>query len=260
MIKHLLWTVLSLDDKVNILLHVERPRLLLCGDSLEKLDIIRDWVYEKTILAGEKDLYSDAKPEKFLEMLVNNEEIDYGYYCGGIAKTLSQVYEIMGYNAYCLDLAVISDNEVLASHVVTLVYVDERWIIEDATFNITYLNENKEHMDIITLREAFLSGETIITAHGKTMFRRMISSSETYSGSYELQSENKHIYKKDGTLFYMLNVDLNNYLQTQLSEKAVEFICNEGYEINEATLYMYPYAIWGSQSDALLDLRERLGL
>lgn len=251
---------MPLSGRVMITLYTEHPELLLYGDSPKKLDIIRDWVYENTVLAGGKDLYSDADPEQFLDLLVNNQDIDYGYYCGGIAKTLNQVYNIMGYNACCLDLAVISDNEVLASHVVTLVYVDERWIIEDATFNITYLNENKEHMDIITLREAFSSGETIITAHGKTMFRRMISSSETYGGSYELRSENERVYKKDGTLFYMLNVDLNNYLQTQLSERTVEFICDEGYEINEATLYMYPYAIWGNQSDALQDLREGLGL
>lgn len=257
---HLIWSFLPLSSRVIITLYAERPQLLLCRDILERLDIVRDWVYEKTVLAGEKDLYSDANPEQFLELLVNNQDIDYGYYCGGIAKTLRQVYDIMGYNACCLDLAVISSNEVLASHVVTLVYVDESWIIEDATFNITYLNESKKHMDVLKLRETFLSGETILTVHGETMFRRMLSTSETYGGSYELQSENGRIYKKNGTLFYMLNVDLNNYLQNQLSEKTIDFICEEGYEINEATLYMYPYAIYGSQSDALRDLRKSLGL
>lgn len=257
---HLIWSFLPLSGRVIITLYAERPQLLLCSDILERLDIVRDWVYEKTVLAGEKDLYSDANPEQFLELLVNNQDIDYGYYCGGIAKTLCQVYDIMGYNACCLDLAVISSNEVLASHVVTLVYVDESWIIEDATFNITYLNESKKHMDVLKLRETFLSGETILTVHGKTMFRRMISSFETYEGSYELQNENERINLKNGKFFYLLNVDLNNYLQYQLSEKAVDIIIEDGYEINEATLYMYPYAIWGGSGNALQDLRIALGL
>lgn len=244
----LTWKNLSLENKIKLTIIKDRPQMLICKDEEEKLDLIRDWVYENTVMAWEKGCYSDDSAEQYLSMLMKGEYIEYGYYCGGIAAVLKYIYTCMGYEACSLDLAVFQQDQVLASHVVTLVYVEEKWIIEDATFNITYTDMAGEHLDIQSLRESFLSGDEFCVEHGRTMFRPCIYPSlEHIKQSTEIEvyeKKDNHFWERNGRYFDLINTDINRYFERQLPEEVLFIFAEDGYDINEAILYMYPYDIY----------------
>lgn len=264
----IIWGNLSLENKIMFIIIKDRPQLLVCRDDEEKLDIVRDWVYENTIMACGVECYSDGGAEQYLSDLVRKNPIEYGYYCGGIADVLSYIYVCMGYEACILDMAVSQEDNVLASHVVTLVYVEGKWIVEDATFNVTYTDIMGEHIDICTLRENLGLGADICVKHGRTMFRPCIYSSLDYmekyisAGLYDV--EENIVFEKNGRYFGMTNVNITRYIEQGLSESVLTIFTEDGYKVNEAVLYMYPCGIWtpsnakNSVIERCLELRQIL--
>lgn len=56
---------------------------------------------------------------------------------------------LLGYPAVSLDMAVFDESgKAIASHVVTLVLWEEKWIVEDAFFNLSYADENEDILDV----------------------------------------------------------------------------------------------------------------
>ncbi len=256
----LLWKITPLKYKLLVTLYIDRPQLLMCKDDVDRLDIVRDWVYENVPFAWNGDTYREEEPDHLLEKIVNHQDIDFGYYCGWTAQLLYRVYEIMGYSACCLDMAIAERDNILASHVVTLVYVDESWIVEDATFNITYTDGQGNHLDVVDLKEYYMTGSEYAVYHGDTLYKQMIFADDSYISYYDLQSGKEDAYKKNGKYYYTVNMDINKNLQFGMPE-AIGLLKRNGYEINEAVWYAFPYDIYFCPETETGDLlKKRLNL
>ena len=83
--------------------------------------------------------------------LYNNGEPIGGFYCGGTNYALASLYKLLGYDALTVDLAVLDEGTVVESHVVALVELNNRWIVEDAYFNVEYRDANNKLLDISSL-------------------------------------------------------------------------------------------------------------
>ena len=77
---------------------------------------------------------------------------------------------------------------VVGSHVVTLVKLEDKWVIEDATFNLTYKQEG-EHISIQELIERVKTRkiESIEVEVGTERYKRACFSEPRYEGDYLLK-------------------------------------------------------------------------
>lgn len=119
------------------------------ADQYEKLSILRNYVYTTALSAKSKEehidfydsrIYANDYSNMVYNLLntYNNGEPIGGFFCGGTNFTLACLYSLLGYDSLTLDMAVIDNDKVVESHVVALVEIDNKWIIEDAYFNVEY--------------------------------------------------------------------------------------------------------------------------
>lgn len=239
----LIWKNAPLKTKLLVTLYIDRPDLLVCQDQFGRIDIIRDWVYENVPFAWNGETYQEEAPDLLLEKIVNRQDIDFGYYCGWTAQLLYRVYEIMGYSACCLDMAITEGDNILASHVVTLVYMEGNWIVEDATFNVTYTDIQGNHLDVAQLKDYYMNGSKYVVNHGKTLYKKVIFADELYEGYYDLQSGKEKVYINNGKYYSLVHMDINKNLQYGMPD-AIDLLIKNGYEINEAVWYAFPYDVY----------------
>lgn len=90
------------------------------ANSEEKLGILRNYVYSNTLHAKNGDVYLDVWDERLISEYFsqyvynllntyNNGKPIGGYYCGGTNWTLARLYNLMGYDAVTLDMAVLDN-------------------------------------------------------------------------------------------------------------------------------------------------------
>lgn len=156
--------------------------------DFEKTNLLRDWAYANTVFG--EDCFSDYyKPENstiqnFVSLTEKFQNFELSAYCGGVSIYLALVYNVFGYEAMSLDSAVFSeDNMAMCSHVVTLCKIldgnqDEKWIVQDATFNRTYVDADGTPLDIFELLNMLKEerDEDIYYIFGNTQGRRVVSS------------------------------------------------------------------------------------
>lgn len=189
------------------------------GDELEYLHAVREWVFSNTMLAGTGDYYKDryweGKGERgtreYYENMYNAWKRE-GYYCGGMAAWLSEIYEALGYWSYTIDFAVCNEaGDVLASHVMTLVKYQNKWIVEDPTFNCSYTDERGNILDIREIQRRVEMKEIVKCMSGSVNTKWLISASPTYEGIYECVGS----YAENGIYFYLIQMDADVLLNSQ---------------------------------------------
>lgn len=117
------------------------------GDDFTIVSAVRQWAYERIDRAGEESLtldanYNEAWNERgWVNLFQALEDDEGGFYCGGAATMLAEIYRALGYDATVFNFGE-PRNE--ATHVVTLVYIisNGRPIlsIQDAYFGYTILD------------------------------------------------------------------------------------------------------------------------
>lgn len=126
-------------------------------DATQLLDDIRDYVYTQLEWACSERYHPDVREQIFgtdkmweerLYELCLPETIESAGYCGGTAYVLSAIYNLLGYKSCTLDMVVLDTEEkVVNSHVVTLVFTEGEWLVEDPSFNLTFMKDGK-HISI----------------------------------------------------------------------------------------------------------------
>lgn len=220
------------------------------------LDAIRDYAYANLECAGDSDCYKEVREQikqdklpwaKKIYSLMETDTIESVGYCEGTAYVLAAVYNMLGYNSCELDMAVFDENgNVVGSHVVTLVEIDDKWIIEDATFNLT-LMEKGEHLSIESIIEKVKQGENddICVVSGTNVYKRVCFTEPEYDGNYQM---------KLPVEFYPYEFGFYSYLDMEPEEwdaydELYGYFEEEGLEKNILGIYAYPYNIyWPSNS------------
>lgn len=171
-------------NKIKNTFFNECPEYKLCKTEIEKTDIVREWVYRYTGIPYENVPYVTYDTRWYnlfrrlglcnyyiwQELTLYKVRARGGYYCGGMSITLSDMYVFLGYDAAIVDFAVF-DDEVVASHVVTIVFVDDKWIVQDATFNLSYEDEFGRRLAIEEIQQNLLHGKPVNIKRGNLSFR-----------------------------------------------------------------------------------------
>ncbi len=148
---------------------------------------------------------------------------------------------MLGYDALNLDLAVFDDDKVIGSHVVTLVELEGRWIIQDACFNVEYRDQNDELVDLEKMLEYLdeKQDEQIRVVDESNIKKPLLSNIYLVQDAilYDIESpeqleSGQYIYEAEISLSKEPFCDLYSYFE------------NDGYEANQIYLYEYPYALY----------------
>ncbi len=242
-----------------------RPSLQYEKSEFEKVNIICDYVYENTPFAQNsqlvidqmypaKHIYADEMGEyytmEYYRKILNlDDTLGGGYYCGGMAEVLSEIYGVLGYNSCVLGLILKNEEgTIVDGHAVSLVYVDGKWIIEDPTFNVHFVNQKNEAIGIKDLRENIGIGN-ISLEHGDSVLREYISADGNYSGVYDVYGD---CIKKNSFYYYKINTDVDRYKECNYEHwKGV--MEKDGYNIAYESLFMYPTHIYIPKSQKYND-------
>src|SRR5262249_1406472 len=107
--------------------------------KIEKVRALRQYVYQHTPVAwAEKFLIHDQVVDLPLQEAYSLfDKTIGGVWCGGTAIMLSRVFKAAGFSSWLYNFGVIDG----PSHVTTLVEVDGNIIVQDAYFNIEYVDD-----------------------------------------------------------------------------------------------------------------------
>lgn len=124
----------------------------------------------------------------------------------------------------------------------TLVEVEDEWIVEDASFNITYVNED-HHLPIQELiKEAREGNGEVQRIEGSSLYKRGCFEQPVYEGTYPLlESAGFEAYD----MGYYSYVNLKpEFWSTFSDQKLYPYFEKDGYEAAPLSMYAYPYKIY----------------
>lgn len=121
-------------------------------DELDKIDYLRHFVYETANINTDATTYLDSiykdVPLNIYEYYKIFDEDLAGINCGGAADFLSKLYKHFGIENQKFDMGGNSND----SHVVNLVYHNNKWLIRDAFWYLNIINQNtQQEMDYCSL-------------------------------------------------------------------------------------------------------------
>lgn len=222
-----------------------------CSNEGQYLDLVRDFAYERFEMSLDETTKIDAEYYLFKDLrlfykarildMCELDTIQTVGWCGGTAYTLSTLYNILGYNSCCLDLAVFEDDgKYVNSHVVTLVELDGQWIVEDSYFNLTYVIDG-EHVDAIELINKVKEhdAEDISIDYGKSIYKGAITQNENYEKVYPEYYEEDSVNCDMGYLY-----KYNNKPECYNGFLDIEAFDRENLDKNIISYFAYPYDVY----------------
>lgn len=153
----------------------EIPDILNKNSSdFEKLNMIREWVNEQTVWSKkpvDNNLRFSVNEKTSLEMYTLFKSKEVALDCATYTVFLHEIYQLFGYEGYIYDMG----NEHQFRHSVVLVWMNDngkrKLIVEDPSYNLTYVNKNNAPIDFIELLKLIkgkkTSEITILNGGGK---------------------------------------------------------------------------------------------
>jgi len=246
---HIWQTLRSLSPeelKFNII--EELPELYVSLSNNEHIKItklLREYVYNHIIWSNDGlqiRKYCNGSISKLtapqISYLFANKEI--GVLCGGVATYLAKIYNLFGYESSTFNYGIPG----VSTHVVTVVLVQEnnvdKLIFQDATFNFTYLVNNREcsFFEIFKLLMESKAQDIIIE-------KGNISEKVIYFSNNNCGRENIRIYKESGILNEEPVLD-----KTMLSNKTI-FRANGDLDFHSSYLRRHESEILNVLSEEL---------
>lgn len=231
-------------------------------DDFEKTCAIRDWAYKKIIYSGDIDTidieYSTRHTSEWNLMKFNEafEQFRGGGYCGGCAQYLYCVYEALGYDTCTLSLSI---NE-KATHVTTLVYVDDKWIVQDATFNYTIIDEDGIPLSIQEIVRDCAEKKICDMEYsfGDTALRYVVYTNEQDVVPYEKFEPNTlecyPLYEADISVdedyIYLSNMEQPKCFEWQVEDILEDRLVPFGYSADLENLFLFPGGVYGDDRRA----------
>ena len=200
--------------------------------ELEKIDSMREYVYTNSVFANGEELllngfspeiFGLSKKEKVVKMFQLAQNYKGGLYCDGFADMLAMFYQTMGYDSYRVNLNVHGN-----THCVTVVKCNEDWIIEDATFNLSYVMDKTEDTELEKLISnlRYEKGNAVKAVEGCNTDSLAISHStqEEWTSLYPVIDV---IGEKNGCYMYKIDRSVSHY---EMYEEMYPHFIEDGYE------------------------------
>lgn len=227
------------------------------ADSEERIGILRNYVYRAALCAYNQDVYVDVYDDRIysdhfseyvynLLNLYNNGEPIGGFYCGGTNYALASLYKLLGYDALTVDLAVLDEGTVVESHVVALVELNNRWIVEDAYFNVEYRDANNKLLDISSLLNYLdnKQDEQIMVIDDSDIGKTCLSKEKIDQNEFTYLVEN---IRSTQNGYYVFDTEMS--LKAEPFKILYPYFDEDGYKENQIYIFEYPYAVYISFFD-----------
>lgn len=250
------------------------------SSEFEKTCLLRDWAYGHLMYAAEAETQTvfdywvgerDAA-YNFTVLTDAYKNYDGGGYCWGCAAYLSALLATFGFDAVTLDMKLPGAN---ATHAVTLVYLPGNgWIIQDATYNMTYVDETGKPITVQDLMTMLKSGNMDGYRHqfGETRLRYTTMShefgGETSDTVYQPETQNYYPFYStrpivlcDERYVYLIDMRQPGAFEWQIMESLEKTLEPMGYPPKGEYLYLFPVAItvnYAERADGLLAELQRL--
>ncbi len=277
--------VINNEEFMNLLRRIYSERKDLYSDDItdfERVNLVRDWVYENTISAGTNIMHISTEEDtletkniynKLVKIFKMEETNIGGFYCDGFSNSLTYLYQALGYKAASFHLR-LEDMDTTNAHTLTIVQIDVngtlKWIVEDATFNLTYTDENGNALTIDEIQKYLKQGSYKKCQYlfGNVKYRKTISeikkTRETDKGLYKIKS---YDVKANENNRYMYIVQMNIEAYEPMFRSMYPQFIEDGYQEDGRYLYLYPYYInmlgkektWHDELQRLIEILKPSG-
>lgn len=155
--------------------------------------------------------------------------------------TLACLYKLLGYDALTVDLAVLDEGTVVGSHVVALVELNNRWIVEDACFNVEYRDTNNKLVDIRSLLNYLdnKQDEQITVIDDSDIGKTCLSKEKIDQSEFTYLVENIRLTKNG---YYVFNTEIS--LKDEPFKILYPYFVEDGYKENQIYIFEYPCAVY----------------
>jgi hypothetical protein len=215
--------------------------------TLEKVRALRRYVYSHTPMAwAEKFLIHDQVvnlPLKKAYTIFEKEKVG-GVWCGGTAIMLSRVYKAAGFNSWVYNFGAIDG----PSHVTTLVEVDGGIILQDAYFNIEYVDAGMPvpFLELISIiRKRAAPNPQTESSSRVVLFQDLAEAKKV------LGPETNKCQSEIAGVRCSAAISLSHYLDLDEERDLYEFLESRGWPRQFEYLMLYPISVVSMYSDTV---------
>ena len=228
-------------------------------DEVEKVHAIREYVYKYSVFANGEDvllngfsheIFGLTKKEKVVKMFALRNNFKGGLYCDGFADMLTMFYQLLGYDAYRINLDVYGN-----THCLTAVKCADEWLLEDPTFNYCFIAEGAGGIDNIyrILESGRKDGVSIVEGEIKQTYAISFSEPKDWSSLYSIIS---FVDKKHKKNMYLIDRGVSNYAMYDLM---YPYFIEDGYGAHFKYSLLYADdVIWKYGLEDLLFNRKKI--
>jgi hypothetical protein len=215
--------------------------------TLEKVRALRRYVYSHTPMAwAEKFLIHDQVvnlPLKKAYTIFEKEKVG-GVWCGGTAIMLSRVYKAAGFNSWVYNFGAIDG----PTHVTTLVEVDGGIILQDAYFNIEYVDAGMPvpFLELISIiRKRAAPNPQTESSSRVVLFQDLAEAKKV------LGPETNKCQGEIAGVRCSAAISLSHYLDLDEERDLYEFLESRGWPRQFEYLMLYPISVVSMYSDTV---------
>jgi hypothetical protein len=241
------------------------PAFLEQGHTeLEKVIQLRTWAHNKGKFSSEQLLIESHPENRFYsrgpeELYTHFMFETGGAWCGGFAYFLQQIYELLGYESYTVNMGIPGTR---ITHVTTIVriYDEDTSIlsVQDPFFDVTYKDRNGKVLDYFQLLNLITSGsiDKVEVKEGENREIDFIIRSDETLQDYRWFVINPMIKRQFRDRFvYQARVTIVSFDEYF---KATEKLASLGYPPNILSLFILPFNIHRNTDDSWELLEQAL--
>lgn len=230
------------------------PEITNATNDWQRVNLLREWGHSNIDWSSRKALLDQDKSFNFYDKSAVDIFSAFfqdkgGVMCGGTAYSLKKLYQLFGFKAYAYDMG----KPGVMTHVVTLVEIkfqnSVKLVVQDATFDITYADNQGEPLDYFDLLSLLSSHkhEAINIIYGKSEngdFLLHPDDKSQYSQIISLK-DSPFVVLESGLLKFRSRLTLSSF-DRSFGKAIKEFLVKEGHPPDNIYLFLYP--IGGDQT------------
>lgn len=236
-------------EKLREQINNDLPALNEHISDFEKVNLLREWAYSNITASSSSALLAREKNYLFNYSQVHSlfsafSEGKGGAWCYGAAIALMRVYNAYGFNASILDYGKIG----IMTHVVTLVKINhdngQRTVIQDATFNLTYVDPvgapYDYHEFVQVLKERRSDKVRILQGHSRSGYFLLHPGDVKKDYSHIIAEDAKPILTmENGIQKYRSELSLQKF-NNKFGPKINKFLIKKGYPGDPLYFFLFP--------------------
>ncbi len=249
------------DEEIINMILTDIPQLKK-GNQLSEFEIVnalREWVYANVPVVSDTKLLLTTieNTSSAANVPLGRRLYDYknglaGAWCAGTAATLSDIYNLFGFETYKIDYGDIYKNSRKATHAITLVKIKDKdkniLSIQDAYFNQIYVDRLGNPLDYFEMLELLKhqKADQIIVMPGQNQLKPRLIAKDV-----KIDSTPEKIYPNGNKLIRQ------EFTLPDFEIAAKDFLVKQKFPANILYLNSFPYNTYGKDLVKTVSLLNR---